>query len=321
MKKLIALVLAAVMCVPMLCVSAFAANDYTVKLSRTYGSGYTYVTLTAADGDIYYTTDGSKPTTASAEYTGRIKVTEPSTLRIAVYDNGAAQKRYSAKVNVKVKYPTVKLSGTDNGNYVYEITAVSGAKVYYTTDGTTPYTDNGTRVSGKVTVAPGTTLKVIAIKGGWIKSAVRTIKVPTAKPADSTSGEVSADSGASDFEAEVLRLVNEERAKYGLEALKSTAALNNAAQKRADELTQQVSHTRPDGRTCFTVLSDYSISYSCAGENVAAGQATPEKVVAGWLSSEGHRANILSADYKYLGVGYTNTSTGYKHYWAQVFIG
>lgn len=325
MKKLIAIILAAAMCVPMLCVNAFAAGDYSVKLSRTYGSGYTYVTLTSADGDIYYTTDGTKPTRSSAEYTGKIKVTEPSTLRIAVYDNGVAQKRYSAKINVKVKYPTYKQSGTENGKYVYTVTAPAGAKVYYTTNGTTPYTNNGTKLTGsKITAAPGTTLKLIAIKGGWIKSIVRTINVPSAKPSGNSSGGTSSGSTSgtqTDFESEVLRLINIERAKHGLSALQSTTALANAAQKRSDELVSSMSHTRPDGRSCFTVLGDYSISYTYAGENVAGGQATPERVVAGWMGSEGHRANILNANFKYVGIGYTKATTGYKHYWSQVFVG
>lgn len=320
MKKLIAILLAAAMCVPMLCINAFAAADYKVKLSRTYGSGYTYVTLTSADGDIYYTTDGTKPTRASAEYTGKIKVTEPSTLRIAVYDNGVAQKRYSSKIDVKVKYPTYKLSGTENGKYVYTVSVPSGARVYYTTDGTTPYTNNGTKLTGsKITAAPGTTLKLVAIKGGWIKSVVRTIKVPAAVSGGSTGG--SSSGAQADFESEVLRLVNVERAKYGLTALQSTAALDKAAQQRAEELVSSMSHTRPDGRSCFTILSDNGISYYYAGENVAGGQTTPEKVVEGWMGSEGHRANILNANFKYLGVGYVKANTGYKHYWAQEFIG
>ncbi len=320
MKKLIAILLAAAMCVPMLCINAFAASDYKVKLSRTYGSGYTYVTLTSADGDIYYTTDGTKPTRASTEYTGKIKVTEPSTLRIAVYDNGVAQKRYSSKIDVKVKYPTYKLSGTENGKYVYTVSVPSGARVYYTTDGTTPYTNNGTKLTGsKITAAPGTTLKLVAIKGGWIKSVVRTIKVPAAVSGGSTGG--SSSGAQADFESEVLRLVNVERAKYGLTALQSTAALDKAAQQRAEELVSSMSHTRPDGRSCFTILSDNGISYYYAGENVAGGQTTPEKVVEGWMGSEGHRANILNANFKYLGVGYVKANTGYKHYWAQEFIG
>ncbi len=315
MKRLIAIILAVAMCVPMLCINVSAASAYSVKMSCAYGAGYTYVTLSVADGDIRYTTDGSAPTASSALYTGKIKVTEPSKLRMAVYDNGSSQARYSAKINVKVKYPTATLSGTSGASYVYNVTAPKGARVYYTTDGTAPYTNNGKQVTGgKITVPAGSTLKMIAIKGGWIKSAVRTVNVPADKPSSSATA-------ASEYVTEVVRLVNAERAKYGLAALEMSDSLNKAAQERSKELATIFSHDRPDGSSCFTILKEYDISYYCAAENIAAGQRTPEQVVQGWMNSSGHRGNILSSSFRYIGIGYTKTDSGYQHYWSQLFIG
>ena len=99
------------------------------------------------------------------------------------------------------------------------------------------------------------------------------------------------------YEAEVVRLVNAERAKYGLAALTQDDGAQNVAHVRAKEIVQSFSHTRPDGRSCFTAASDLGVTYRSAGENIAYGYATPAQVVNGWMNSEGHRKNILSAVY------------------------
>ena len=63
---------------------------------------------------------------------------------------------------------------------------------------------------------------------------------------------------------------------------------------------------------------------NACGENIAAGQATPEDVMKSWLSSSGHKANILSPEYTKMGLGYSNSGCGagkYSYYWAQEFAG
>lgn len=117
--------------------------------------------------------------------------------------------------------------------------------------------------------------------------------------------------------AEVIRLVNEERAKEGLSALKTTDTINQAAQVRADELLQLFDHTRPDGRSCFTALGEAGVRYYTAGENIAMGYPTPEAVVNGWMNSPGHRANILNRSFTTIGVGYNSQ----RNCWVQMFVG
>lgn len=121
------------------------------------------------------------------------------------------------------------------------------------------------------------------------------------------------------YEAEVVRLVNEERAKYGLAALTKDNGAQNVAHVRAKEIVQSFSHTRPDGRSCFTAASDLGVTYRSAGENIAYGYATPAQVVNGWMNSEGHRKNTLSASYTKIGVG--SYSANGVMYWSQFFIG
>ena len=118
--------------------------------------------------------------------------------------------------------------------------------------------------------------------------------------------------------AEVLRLVNAERRKAGLKELRAgSASLNAAAQKRAEEIAANFSHTRPGGSSCFSVLEEYGVSSVARGENIAYGYSSPARVVEGWMDSAGHRANILG-DYEQLGVGVA-VKNG-TVYWAQMFI-
>src|SRR5262249_50716989 len=55
------------------------------------------------------------------------------------------------------------------------------------------------------------------------------------------------------------------------------------------------------------------------GENIAAGYQTPDAVVAGWMSSPGHRANILSTQFTEIGIGVASGSGSYSTYWTQEF--
>lgn len=102
----------------------------------------------------------------------------------------------------------------------------------------------------------------------------------------------------SDYQKEMLTLVNQIRKKEGLEPLEYDTGLGGAAQVRAGELLSNFSHTRPDGTSCFSVLKEYSISYRTCAENIAAGRANPSEVIEQWMNSEGHRKNILNPSYK-----------------------
>ena len=126
---------------------------------------------------------------------------------------------------------------------------------------------------------------------------------------------------------EVLRLVNIERANVGVAPLVLDEALCNAANMRAIEMdcTGVFGHKRPNDHSCFEVYDICNVEWwNACGENIAAGQATPEDVMKSWLSSSGHKANILSPEYTKMGLGYSNSGCGageYSHYWAQEFAG
>ena len=109
----------------------------------------------------------------------------------------------------------------------------------------------------------------------------------------------------------VVNQVNRERAARGLSALRIDPALTAAAQIRAKEIVQKFSHTRPDGTKWSTVSS------AAYGENIAKGQRTADKVMAAWMTSSGHRANILRASYGSIGVACLQS--GGVYYWVQLF--
>ena len=120
-----------------------------------------------------------------------------------------------------------------------------------------------------------------------------------------------------DFASQVAALVNAERAKYGLSALTVDTKVQQAALVRAKETAQSFSHTRPNGSSFSTALTEAGVSYRTAGENIAYGQTTPQQVMNAWMNSSGHRANILNANYTTIGVGYTVING--TAYWAQLF--
>jgi len=122
----------------------------------------------------------------------------------------------------------------------------------------------------------------------------------------------------SDYANQVAVLVNKERSQRGLAPLRVLPKLQSAAQVRAQEITQLFDHQRPNGKKCFSVIEEFGLDYYYIGENIAAGQATPEKVMNSWMNSDGHRSNILDPDFMYIGVGVTQQ--GNTIYWSQIFL-
>lgn len=120
------------------------------------------------------------------------------------------------------------------------------------------------------------------------------------------------------YAKQVVDLVNAERAKEGLSALKIDEKVTKAATVRAYEIQTKFDHIRPDGSGFVTALKEQGVTYRGAGENIAWGQRTPQEVVTAWMNSPGHRANIMNPNYVYIGVGNVQNSAG-TQYWVQNF--
>lgn len=122
-------------------------------------------------------------------------------------------------------------------------------------------------------------------------------------------------------ENEVIKLVNAERSKRGLQTLSTNWQLSRVARYKSQDMATKgyFSHTSPTYGSPFKMMESFGIKFSAAGENIAYGQKTPQEVMNGWMNSPGHRSNILSATYNQIGVGYAVNKNGVP-YWTQMFI-
>lgn len=141
-----------------------------------------------------------------------------------------------------------------------------------------------------------------------VKPTTKPTVEPTATPA---ANPTEAPSTSNDLASQVIAEVNAERAKYGLSALREDPELTRAACVRANEIVRSFSHTRPNGESWS------SVSTAARGENIAKGHSTVARVMAAWMSSEGHRANILRESFGSIGV--CAIDVGGVRYWVQLF--
>lgn len=123
---------------------------------------------------------------------------------------------------------------------------------------------------------------------------------------------------AASAQAAILALVNEERGKVGCSPVTASASLASLAQRFSDDMAARgfFGHTDPDGRTPWDRADAAGIA-GLGAENIARGQADAQAVMAAWMNSDGHRANILNCDYKTLGVGVHYGAGG--PWWTQDF--
>ncbi|PIY97118.1 MAG: hypothetical protein COY66_01155 [Candidatus Kerfeldbacteria bacterium CG_4_10_14_0_8_um_filter_42_10] len=104
--------------------------------------------------------------------------------------------------------------------------------------------------------------------------------------------------------SEVLELTNLVRTKNNLPPLQLSYALTQTAELKAQDMlnNQYFAHISPQGKTPWDWLNQTNYLYSMAGENLAINFNSPEEMMAQWLASPTHRANILDPDFKEMGV-------------------
>ncbi len=123
-----------------------------------------------------------------------------------------------------------------------------------------------------------------------------------------------------------LGLLNKDRIDAGLVAVRADARLMAIARARSEDMVANdyFSHTQPDGRNVFDILSADHITWYNAGEIIAwnnysldltAGVANSQ-----WMGSAGHHAIIVSTDYNYVGVGFAMDPATGKKLWTAVFM-
>lgn len=124
----------------------------------------------------------------------------------------------------------------------------------------------------------------------------------------------------------MLKHVNLQRAMNGERPLTLNRRLTSAAQKHAEDMARRdfVDHKSPDGRGLQDRIASAGYPWRVIAENVAAGLSSPESTTESWMTSPGHRDNMLSREYMEAGVGYATPVEGgkrprYSHYWVIVF--
>jgi uncharacterized protein YkwD len=125
--------------------------------------------------------------------------------------------------------------------------------------------------------------------------------------------------GNASFVDRVVQLINAARQQEGLAPLSPTATLVEAAQKQAKAVAEasRLSHTAPDGSTVEGRVQAAGYGgWTMLGEVCAAGDASPETVVADWLASSEHRARLLDPAFREIGAGYYYLSgSSFEHWW------
>ena len=115
--------------------------------------------------------------------------------------------------------------------------------------------------------------------------------------------------------------MNRQRITAGCPAVAVSPILITVARahsKQMSDSTGGIKHNSADGRTPFQRMTAAGYPYSMAAENIAAGQATAAAVMAAWMASEGHRANILNCGLTQIGVGmFHKAGSQYGTYWTQ----
>ncbi|MET8993966.1 CAP domain-containing protein [Amycolatopsis sp. NPDC004169] len=181
-------------------------------------------------------------------------------------------------------------------------TDLAGGQVQTTTPGR-PGTQTTSAAPTTSSAAPATTETSASPQPSTSAAPPPTSTKPAARVAPSTT-------------AQVISLVNDERAKAGCEPLTEESHVTKAAQDFSDKMSDEnfFSHTSPDGTTFDQRIKQAGYPKPGA-ENIARGQTSAAQVMDSWMNSEGHRANILNCSLKKIGVGLTTDGW----YWVQDF--
>jgi uncharacterized protein YkwD len=145
---------------------------------------------------------------------------------------------------------------------------------------------------------------------------------PVAPDAVAAAGGGGGAAAAGAISASIVDLTNVERARAGVAPLRANSRLMQAAQLQAEQMASlgRMSHVLSDGPYPQPQdrLAAAGYRWRAFAENIAYGQNGPEDVTESWMTSPGHRGNMLNATYTELGTGYAVDGRG-RPYFVQVF--
>ena len=180
----------------------------------------------------------------------------------------------------------------------------------------------GVVLDGHTSPVPGPSLATSSDSGPLTANQPALPAASSAKPstAQTSPTKTTAATANAGPEAQVVTLVNTERANAGCGALTVDSRLTTAARGHSSDMATRnyFSHDTPEGVTVGTRITNTGYKWSMVGENIAWGQATAAAVMKDWMNSAGHKANILNCGYKNIGVGLAY-DTNRRPYWTQDF--
>ena len=315
-RAVVSAVLALCCAVSGLVFPASAAEEPDFECRIMYCSDYTTVAFkkTKASYSVYFTTDGTDPTTSSKLYTKKLGFVSAATIRVAEFDkNGERVGGYKEyEIRRKCHVPQVDFKDNLDGTAKVMITSdQKDVQIRYTTNGKDP-DENSPVLEGVFKVKGNAVIKAIATKEGWVTSNVATAK---------TAGYVTQDS-YNDYIQEAYRLTNAERKRRGLEEVKLSKALCDAAYIRAKELSKDYDrgHTRLNDTEWHTAITEQGYIFKFAGENygkLAVKGVKADVMVQMWIESPIHLENIINEFGGDVGIGFYQD--GDFCYWVQLF--
>ena len=242
--------------------------------------------------------------------------TGTASVRVTLYNGRTA----TCKVTVKAMPTSVKISPTaltlgKGESYTIKENTNSGS---YANAANLKWTSSNTRV---VTVKKGSgnkaVLKAVSEGTANVKLTLYNGKTAICKVSVVDCSDVYSAKTDKDYYSlshKVYEIVNQERIKAGVKPLRFNDKVYKAAMIRAKECHKYFSHIRPNGKDCFTALSEAGVKQNYAGENIAVGFSSPKSVMEVWMQSSGHRSNILNPVFTDFGCGVCNTGE-----WTQFF--
>ena len=170
----------------------------------------------------------------------------------------------------------------------------------------------------RLTPVPGVARSLLCV-AALLAACATSAPATSDRPASPLSPVVTAPSAAGE---EIVVRTNVERKALGLPALARNIALMNAAQLQANQMAAlaRMAHDLPGAAfpSLDARLDAVGYRMRASGENVAEGYPSAAAVVAGWMTSPGHRANIVSTHFTEMGAGVATAKNGHRFY-AQVF--
>lgn len=162
---------------------------------------------------------------------------------------------------------------------------------------------------------------IVQIEGDYVGAVSQNYVKPIYPSSSNNTGTSQNTSSLNTDEKEVFDLINVQRTKNGLSALKVDSEVQNVARIKAQDMVDSnyFSHNSPIYGSPFEMLNKFKVSYKTAGENIA-GNSSNSAAVTAWMNSSGHKANILNSSFNYTGIGVVK-SAKYGKVYVQMFIG